>query len=55
MFGRDKLGYASEHSVVDPEKKVMTMMSKNVSAFSCTCVTCDTDMRLFIIPVEASI
>lgn len=34
MFGRDKLGYASEHSVVDREKKVMTMTSKNVSNFS---------------------
>ncbi|XP_022662966.1 PRELI domain containing protein 3B-like [Varroa jacobsoni] len=31
VFGRDKLGYASEHSVVDPEKKVMTMMSKNLN------------------------
>ena len=30
VFGQDKMGYASEHSVVDPEQKVMTMMSRNV-------------------------
>ena len=36
LFGADKMGYASEHSVVDPEQKVMTMMSRNVSWASCT-------------------
>jgi len=31
LFGPDKMGYASEHSVVDPEQKVMTMMSRNLN------------------------
>ncbi|XP_003746976.1 PRELI domain containing protein 3B [Galendromus occidentalis] len=31
IFGGDKTAYASEHSVVDPQRKIMTAVSRNLS------------------------